>query len=334
MQKKKKTKFNWMLLLIPLGPLFLIIVGLSTVAKVGKLKNAIARFDASKNEESAIFLYNELITTNGLHMFFFKAAASQTHPIPTQKWTFVFNKLVNPCENVTLETKKDIKNCLISFGAYGLDEVDEHKYITGDELGKLSEENVWFTLSQITSRGKYNVFSNIRMPYNSVSQKSQQIDNIIVCRKGVFLIEVKSIGGVAQSHSQQIGMHEAAFLQNFTNIAYKNLLVISCPRGQQTFINAADLPTSSLYAALTVDNLYEYIITYNGPDVLDDITIDRISQTLKTFINYEDNVPLTKWIIDGVEGKASSAESKKFCSACGKQLNSNALFCPYCGKKM
>ena len=83
-------------------------------------------------------MYNELITTNGLHKFFFNAAASQTHPLPTKEWTYIFNKLVNPCENVTLETKKDIKNCLIRIGAYGLDEVCEHPYVTVEEFGKLS----------------------------------------------------------------------------------------------------------------------------------------------------------------------------------------------------
>lgn len=330
--EKKSKKFHpyWFGMLG--GPFFFIFALLiSAGIKATKFKTVMARFDANKTEENAIRVFNELNTVGTCQKFIFKSG-SMSNCSPAM-WLAFFNGRLNPCPHISSEIKKEIKELIVGLGVFGLDEVCEHT-LTGDELGKLSEENVWFTLSQITSRGKYNVFSNIRMPYDSVSQKSQQFDNIIVCRKGVFLIEVKSKGGVAQSHSQQIGMHEAAFLQNFTNIAYKNLLVISWPRGQQTFINAADLPTSSLYAALTVDNLYEYIITYNGPDVLDDITIDRISQMLKTFINYEDNVPLTKWIIDGVEGKASSAESKEFCSACGKQLNSNALFCPYCGKKM
>ena len=115
MHKKKKPKFNFMWLLLPLGPLFLIIVGLTAVVKTGKLKYAISHFDACKNEETAILLYNELITTSGLHKFFFKAASSNIHPIPVREWVNVFNNKVNPCPNVTPETKKDIKYMLGRF---------------------------------------------------------------------------------------------------------------------------------------------------------------------------------------------------------------------------
>jgi hypothetical protein len=312
MQKKKKTKFNWMLLLIPLGPLFLIIVGLSTVAKVGKLKDAIARFDASKNEESAIFLYNELITTNGLHMFFFKAAASQTHPIPTQRWTFVFNKLVNPCKNVTLETKKDIKNCLISFGAYGLDEVGEHTYVTAEEFGKLSEENVWFSLSQLASRNGYNVFSNIRLPYKGINVNSQEIDAMVVCPKGVFLIEIKSSSSKQDipvvfddiiNPFQQICMHEEAFIQNFGDIYHKNLLVMSYPKGNRVKIDLSTFPQNSTYTSLTVETLFEYMVSLDGEDVLSDEMITSVSSKLTGCIYYKDNEPITKWIINGKQGQ-------------------------------
>lgn len=314
----------------PLGNAFNVAFG--SIAQASALDSAFQNVLANPCQQTADALLNELNNVDEV----FKFSVSSSRNVNTALWKNAFNECILPCKNIRIETKQKIRAALISLS------VDRLKVVVDtDAVGAAAEDNVWDTLkyaaNYILSNGKCNAFYSVRIPYHSninPNEHSQEIDNIVVCSKGVFLIEVKNQGSAIQDHSVQIGKHAEAFKQTYPTITPKeNLLVISCPKGEYVTVDRATIPNSSTYKWLTVDAVYNYFVSYEGPDILDDAAIDAISQDLKKRINYKDDVVVTKWFIDGVEGTPLTS-NKKFCSNCGNQVNSNVNFCPNCGNKL
>lgn len=320
----------------PFGNLFS--VAFDSIAQGSRLDSA---FQAVISNPCQATADNLLGVLNGVGDVF-KFGMSNGNGVNTALWKNTFNSYIIPCQDIREDTKMQIREALIRLSVDHLYEV--RKKMDVQAIGDAGEENVWFTLTQLASRKQFNVFSSVRLPYQSINQSSQEIDAVIVSPKGVFLIEVKSVSRDSDTvikfydisnPSQQICLHEEAFIQNFGEISHKNLLVVSYPNTERAKVDISTFPNTPTYSSLTVDDLYERIISFEGPDVLDDATIAAISKKLTTCINYKDGVPVTKWIINGVENKNSQpAAAVRFCSNCGNKIEITSSFCANCGNKL
>ena len=297
----------------------------------------------------------------------------------------LYRKVIDNNADITEETRTELRRILASFGVSGLGEVkirkieekkpvwgwsksvsdtkvsSGKKYESGEAYGQAGEDNAWFQLCEVGNAGKFNAFSSVRLPYSGNSQaKSQELDGIVVCRKGVFLIEIKSYSHKKTDEydesrvvtyddvlvrdsavATQISAHKNAFLENFQidKDKVRSLLLMSYPKDSYKEIDISTFPRDDNFYSLKVSEIFEYLTKYDGPDVLNDTAIDLISHNLTKFINKKDGKVVTKWVIDKKEGKPSkgavmpAALAKRFCPECGTENRSEAVCCRNCGHK-
>ena len=322
----------------PFGNIFNVALG--SIEQSSRLDTAFQSVISNPCEQTAVHLLNELNSVDDI----FKFGMSNGSGINTALWKNTFNNYIVDNKNIRIETQQQIREALIRLSVDHLRQIVDTKAI-----GDAGEANVWFMLSRLAANGKLNAFSSVRLHYKKANNErhSQEIDNIIVCPKGVFLLEVKTklpAEGRAVSFQEipspytQIVEHEEAFIYNFEHIPYQNLLVLSYPRDRYVAYDVSTFPQNDKYTVLTVDNLVEYLATMEGPDVLDSETIDAISTKLKSEKNwnYVDGKPVTKWFVDKCERTAFKEQTEQavVCSQCGKELISATPFCPHCGAKL
>ncbi len=329
--KKKPTMQDFMR--NPFGNVYGAAFG--ALEQASRLDRAFQTVISNPCEATAVALLNELNSVDEL----FKFGMSNGRGVNTALWKNTFNSYIVNNNGIKTETKLAIREALIRLSVDHLSRVVDTKAI-----GDAGEANVWFSLSRLAANAPLNAFFSVRLPYNNPG--SQEIDNIIVCSKGVLLVEIKTKlpgdGRVVTSAEipnpyEQISEHENAFVKNFGNIPHRNLLVLSYPKNQFVQYDMSTFPPNDKYTTLTVDTLYEYISTLQGPDVLDATTIEALSTQLTSskYWNYVDNKRVTKWVVNGRE-ESSLKETKplNFCPQCGKKLNAPASFCAFCGQKL
>ncbi len=357
--------------------------------KLNKLKTALAQVSVNPNQHTADELLRVLTSIKYFQKFIITNTNESNGGISKRMCANTYMDVIDPCPNIDQNTKNAIVEKLVGIGcvfsklsvavsinnngkptqsvnniqtAAPVYAVDEKEY------GDMGEENVWFSLLQACKNAGCNAFFSTRFYCQNIPmQKSQEIDCIVVSKKGIFLIEVKSpshkkmspydrstvvVGSDIDDPSMQISMHKDAFLENISidPRVIKNLLVISYPNNSKKRIDINSFPYNQNYVTLKVDELYSFILSYGGPDVMTQETVDSISAKLTSFINYKANKAVTKWIIDGEEGNAVSGYKPKpkavpataapvqptdsvTCPKCGFIGKSGLNFCPKCGNK-
>ena len=150
-----------------------------------------------------------------------------------------------------------------------------------EAFGRGGEDNVWHSLKSLPDFGTYDVFRDIRI---DGTENSNQIDAIVLSETGgVFLLEVKSIGGqkdrsgvrvvslnqMKEDPCNQILRHRAAFLRKFEKFlpspdSVRDLLVISYPHGDERRTVNTESFRGNPYDVVSVDRLLAYFTTQKG----------------------------------------------------------------------
>lgn len=328
---------------------------ISSLKKARRLEKLIEEVIINPCQMTAQNLYEGLSKLSALNRRLFKNGGQGA--IKKTRWRDLYNNYIQPSNAILPETKKGIHNALMGIGVYNLTTGNNGSVYNAQQRGDLGEDNVWHTLTVLAKRENCNIFHSVRV---GADKSSQEIDNVIVSPKGIFLIEVKSVthkpinpydgsdvvifDDLPENPYQQIYDHETEFVKTFgLEGTIKNLLVMSYPHDEKKKIDISTFPTDTIYTTLKVDDLLEYYMKYNSDVVLDDTTIAHVSQELSKCKNYRDGVLVTKFMFNDAaniantvsEGNTNLSEQQaKFCPQCGNKLSAKTPFCPNCGSKL
>lgn len=330
---------------------------ISTIFKTSRLRQLIAEVESNPCQGTAEKLHKALKKLNPIHRLMFKMGGQGI--IEKETWSVLYNYYIQPSKVISQETKEGIHKALIGIGVFKLKTSGNNgSAYDGQQRGDLGEDNVWHSLTALTRSEKCNIFHSVRVGTNGYTQ---EIDNVIVSPKGIFLIEVKSVthkpanpydnsdvvvfDDLNENPYQQIFEHQTAFVNAFglDKSIIKNLLVMSYPHDEKKKIDISTFPTDTIYTALKVDDLLQYYMNYNSDVILDETTIASISQKLTKCINYKNDVQVTKYEFSKVTGAVNAAsettvkpieQQAKFCPQCGNKLTTETPFCPNCGSKL
>jgi hypothetical protein len=194
-------------------------------------------------------------------------------------WREIFNNVLIPCNTVRPETKEALRKALVALNTHSLAPVmhtqtAEEAKEAADAFGQGGEDNVWHNLKSLQG---CDVYRNVKLTNDHTDS---EIDAVIVDEaKGIFLIEIKSAGGVKmpdgskviqfqklkEDPSNQIYRHEFDFKACFENLgidrAIQNVLVFSWPNGDtRRMVDRSTFPRAD-YDILTVEELMRYYRT-------------------------------------------------------------------------
>lgn len=329
-------------------------------AKGGKVKGILDRLDVDPSQENADALLSEL---NGLN-FFHRYAFSSGMAVRFDRWRSVFNHRLNPSNRIRRETKEAIRQKLLSFSTYGLSAVGdvqtpEEGKAAAEQFGRGGEDSVWHNLRSLVDLGQFDIYRDVRI---RGQMNSNQIDAIVVSQRGgVFLLEVKSLGGLRgpdgrkvirheqlkEDPANQLKRHRFAFLNLFEPLRgnsalaqqiVQDVVVFSYPHGSERRILDETSFSGKPYCVTSVDGILDFLST-DRELRLTDGTMALFADQLK---------PLSReWVVHGQHGKnildredfageshppKADAPITKFCTNCGTPASGGA-FCEKCGSK-
>ena len=249
---------------------------IATARKSKRLDAVINAISERPCEETAKAALNEFTNMN-VFVRFNLSNGSDTRGVHFTMWREVFNYTVIPCTSIKTETKEALRKALIRLNTHSLKPVvavqtaDESK-AAAEAFGKGGEENVWHNLKAILD---CDVYRNVKIINGDTTS---EIDAILVSEsKGIFLFEVKSVGGITASDgskivaynmlkedpSNQIYRHEYDFVKCFENIdvsnKIKNVLVFSWPYGDTRRCVANSSFPQTDYSIITVEQLITFL---------------------------------------------------------------------------
>lgn len=266
----------------------------ATIRKSRKLVNAMSTLATNPCQKTAEIAANEFTKTNR----FAKANLSMNLGTHSSFWRDVFNNTVLPAGNINGETKEQLKQGLLHFSVSSLHNVvavqsQEEAKEAAETFGAGGEDNVWHNLKALQG---CDVYRNVKIRNGATAS---EIDAVIVdANKGIFLLEIKSVGGqkaadgnkyimynmLREDPSNQIYRHEFDFTSYFADMGIenkvKNVLVFSWPHGDERRLVIGDSFPKTGYDIITVEQLLGYLKA-QSPVALSEYDRSQLAAKLK-----------------------------------------------------
>ena len=263
------------------------------IVKSQKINKAMREISFLPNEQTVYQAIDVLENTKGL-VKYMVSSAGRSRGVHFEMWRDVFNNVVIPCSYIKPEVKRELREQLVKFNTYGLRNVTathnpvrtpvqttaqtpEEAQLAAKNFGIGGEDNVWHNLKVLASQPTCDVYRNVKIDNGTTSS---EIDAVIVDEnKGVFLIEIKSLGGrravdgfkhiafsdLKYDPSNQIIRHQYDFTSCFSDInlngKVRNVLVFSWPNGEERRIVDKATFSSMPYDVISIEQLLTYYQT-------------------------------------------------------------------------
>ena len=278
---------------------FLFVNAILGVIKGQKINRAMQRLSNMPNEQTAYEAIDELKSTFAI-VRFMVSLSGRREGIRFEMWRDIFNNIVIPCGYIRPEVKRELREQLVKFNTYGLRNVTathnpvrtpvqtpaktpEEAQLAAKNFGVGGEDNVWHNLKVLASQPTCDVYRNVKIDNGTTSS---EIDAVIVDEnKGVFLIEIKSLGGrravdgfkhiafsdLKYDPSNQIIRHQYDFTSCFSDMnlngRVRNVLVFSWPNGEERRIVDKATFSSMPYDVISIEQLLTYYQTSNSTPI-------------------------------------------------------------------
>lgn len=266
-------------IIIPLFIACIFVLVFASIAKARKLDNAMHNISANPCQETAEAAVLQFTKIN----FFVRinlSMGSDSRGTHYTMWRDVFNHTVLPCPAIRMDTKEALRQALVRMNTHHLlpvapvasaEEKAAAEKAAKDDFGAGGEANVWHNLKTMTG---CDVYKDVKI---STGATHSQIDAVVVDpQRGIYLVEVKSVGGVYaadgnkyinynhldQDPTNQIFRHENdfnAYIQELhLSDKLKNLLVFSWPdKEERRLLDRNSFPPMP-YDMITLEQLLGY----------------------------------------------------------------------------
>ena len=253
----------------------LVISSIRKSKRLDKVMREILANPCQETAEAAVMEFSKINTFVRWNL----SSGGDSRGVHFTMWREVFNNTVNPSPQIKNETKEALRKALISINVYGLNnvvqvysqaEINEMR----ENFGMGGEENVWHNLKSLSG---CDVYRNVKIRNEATAS---EIDAVIVDpNHGIFLVEVKSVGGkkmsdghkyisyadLTEDPTNQIFRHQNDFIEYIADVnissKIKNVLVFSWPKGSdRRFINKNTFPATP-YEIITVEQLLGHCIS-------------------------------------------------------------------------
>ncbi len=281
---------------------FVMYGGIVGTIKSIRINKAMREISYLPNEQTVYHAIEIMKRTKGVVRFMI-SSSGRSQGVHFEMWRDVFNNVVIPCNYITPDMKKELRAQLVRLNTHGLRNVDEnfahHKpyvsrvprapyvpqtpeeaQVAARNFGVGGEDNVWHNLKVLASQPTCDVYRNVKIKNGATSS---EIDAVVVDEnKGVFLFEIKSVGGrkatdgykhiaysdLKEDPSNQIIRHQYDFSACFTDInlsgKIRNVLVFSWPNGEERRVVDKATFSHLPYEVITVEQLLTYYQTSSG----------------------------------------------------------------------
>lgn len=266
-------------ILIPAFIACIFVLVFASIAKARKLDNAMHNISATPCQQTAEAALAQFTKIN----FFVRinlSMGSDSRGTHYTMWRDVFNNTVIPSPAIRMDTKEALRQALVRMNTHHLlpvtpvvsrEEKAAARKVAQDNFGAGGEANVWHNLKTMSN---CDVYKDVKI---STGDTHSQIDAIVVDpQRGIYLVEVKSVGGVqatdgnkyiSYNHldgdpTNQIFRHENDFNTCFRELGLsgnvKNLLVFSWPdKEERRLLDRNSFPAMP-YDMITLEQLLGY----------------------------------------------------------------------------
>lgn len=262
-------------------PVFMVVVFITLVASIIKAKKLDSSIHNLTNNpcqataEAAIKAFNGVKGLVRINL----SLGGDSRGVHFTMWRDCFNRVVIPSRNIRPETKEALRQALVRMNTHSLLAVpnEAQAKAAAEAFGIGGEDNVWHNLKTLPG---CDVYRNVRITNGNTAS---EIDAVIVDQnRGIFLVEVKSVGGVRgndgnkyityaelrEDPTNQILRHRNDFTAFFSGMAagtqIKSVLVFSWPYGdERRFVVPNSFPQVP-YDIITVEQLLGYCQTQVG----------------------------------------------------------------------
>ena len=261
-----------MFIIVPAFMICIVILLVASVIKSKRLDDAMTAIMRNPCQATAEAAVKEFSRVNGIVRFNL-ASGGDRKGVHFSMWRDCFNRVVIPAANIRVETKQALRDAMVRLNTHSLLEVVDFAKAkaAAEQFGAGGEDNVWHNLKTLPG---CDVYRNVRI---SNGATVSEIDAVVVDpNRGVFLMEIKSAGGVRaedgnkyifytqlrEDPTNQILRHRNDFVTYFGNVPMaaqaKSALVFSWPHGDERRFVATNTFPQVPYAILSVEQLLGY----------------------------------------------------------------------------